>query len=155
MSEIQKEYLDYLPPLFSNVREFRALAEVIDNAIRHAYDDIAAMCDAPFIKYANDSWLARHEDVLGVTPKPSDTDAVRRLRLAAKGRFGAPYTESVLYHRLVELCGEWNFTLNVDAAASSLSVVISAGSDEEFEIIKDMIIRMVPANLDVSVTRGE
>ena len=58
MSEIQKEYLDYLPPLFSNVREFRALAEVIDNAIRHAYDDIAAMCDAPFIKYANDSWRA-------------------------------------------------------------------------------------------------
>lgn len=151
----QKDYLDYLPQLFSNVREFRALAYVIDNAIRRAYDDIAAMCDAPFIKYAEERWLARHEDVLGVTSKPTDTDAVRRLRLAAKGRFGMPYTESMLRHRLAELCGEENFTLDVNAAASSLSVVISAGSDEEFEIIKDMIVRMIPANLVVSVSREE
>ena len=66
-----------------------------------------------------------------------------------------PYTESMLRHRLAELCGEENFTLDVNAAASSLSVVISAGSDEEFEIIKDMIVRMVPANLVVSVSREE
>jgi hypothetical protein len=155
MSVKQKDFLDYLLPLFSNVREFRALADVIDNTIRRAYDDIAAMCDAPFIKHASERWLARHEAVLGVTPKPSDTDAVRHLRLAAKGRFGAPYTESMLRHRLAELCGEENFTLDVNAAASSLSVAISAGSDEEFEIIKDMIVRMVPANLVVSVSREE
>lgn len=148
----QKSFLSYLPPIFRNIREFAAIGQVVDEFIRRAYSDIEAMCSGLFIESATGEWLARHEKCYEIIPRATESEDERRFRLLTLSAGELPYTVYNLKRKLDTLCGADNYTLVLDPASCTFSITLSLGSETSAELIGDMLRRIVPANLSLSIT---
>ncbi len=147
----QKGYLTYLPPIFSEIREFRALGRVIDSFIGEAYEDINGMITGFFVNTAEGEWLHRHEKQYGVMPKSSETEDERRFRLMTMTAGELPFTMRNLKRKLAVLCGEGNYTATADASKCTLKVTVSLQSEEKAALLYDMLRRITPANLTLTI----
>lgn len=148
---MQKSYLSYLPPIFSEIREFCAIGDVVDTFIAAAYEDVGGMLDGFFVNTAKGEWLKRHEKQYGVMPKSSETEDERRFRLMTMTAGELPFTMRNLKRKLDVLCGKNGYSVVADAGACSLSVSVSLSSEEKAGLLYDMLRRITPANLTLTI----
>lgn len=148
---MQKPYLSYLPPVFGNIKEFRAIADVVDSFISEAYADIASMSAGFFIESASGEWLTRHERCYGIIPRSTESEEERRFRLLTIGAGELPYTLPSLERMLDSLAGKDAYTVNADAESCTLDVTLLIDSEARRELIGDMLRRQAPANLYLTI----
>ena len=152
MTAVQYPYLDYLPEVFSDIREFAAIGAVVDEFIAEAYETLAEAKRGLFAASASGEWLAHHESLCGVIPRGGESEDERRVRLGVVYSLWAPYTASALRSRLSALCGEGNYEVYVDAASCTLSVAVAC-DDVLYDDICAMVDRIAPCNLTVRMVR--
>ena len=141
MTATKKEISSYLPPILQQVWELRHMALAQQERMDHLLDTAQEVLDNQYIDDAKEPGIQRYEEIFGITPKDGDTLEQRRLQL--------PFTMATLRRQLTAVCGPEGAT--AQAKDYILRVLLSLGSKHAAEDVREMLKRIVPANMVISI----
>ena len=146
-----RQLIDYLPTVLKLVREYQAIMYSEQPEMVDLYVEIQTALDNQFIHTATEYGVKRWEKLLNIVPKATSTLDERKfvilLRLAEK----LPFTYRVLQQLLNELCGESGYTMQLNHNIYKLTVIIGLTSANNFNDVKAMLRRVIPANLTLDL----
>ena len=143
--------IKYLPELLQPIQDFQGLNDAYKAELKDLYEACAALFDDQFISTASETILAKWENHLGILPNATDTLDERRFRILAKLNDTPPYTERYLKNKLVELCSDGEFELEIDIPNYTVSVGVTVNSLANTDTIYAWLRELLPANLLLSV----
>ena len=143
--------IKYLPELLQPIQDFQGLNDAYKAELKDLYEACAALFDDQFISTASETILAKWENHLGILPNATDTLDERRFRILAKLNDTPPYTERYLKNKLVELCSDGEFELEIDIPNYTVSVGVTVNSPVNTDTIYAWLKELLPANLLLSV----
>lgn len=143
--------IKYLPELLQPIQDFQGLNDAYKAELKDLYEACAALFDDQFISTASETILAKWENHLGILPNATDTLDERRFRILAKINETPPYTERYLKNKLVELCSDGEFELEIDIPNYTVRVGVTLNSSANTETINAWLRELLPANLLLSV----
>lgn len=148
---MDRKLIDYLPPVIKNAAEFEAIMEAIqpefvdvETAIINAFNDT-------FVNDATEVGVKRWESMLNIAPKSVDTLEDRKFRILARLNEQLPYTFRSLDDRLITLCGQNGFTMELFNDIYTLKVRIELVVKGQYEAVEQLLKRIVPANLVIDL----
>ena len=144
--------LSYWMPILRNLKEFQEIAKAEEPEIRLLLNAIDNTLDNMFIETADENGIKRFESIMGLYPEVGDTLETRKFKALVKWSDEVPYTEEVLNSLLAVLCGEGSFTVKVDYAKYTLVVKLALASEDNVQAVKELLDRVVPANMITKVT---
>lgn len=143
--------IKYLPELLQPIQDFQGLNDAYKAELKDLYEACAALFDDQFISTASETILAKWENHLGILPNATDTLDERRFRILAKLNDTPPYTEQYLKNKLVELCSDGEFELEIDIPNYTVRVGVTVNSQANTDTIYAWLRELLPANLLLSV----
>lgn len=143
--------IKYLPELLQPIQDFQGLNDAYKAELKDLYEVCAALFDDQFIATASETILAKWENHLGILPNATDTLDERRFRILAKLNDTPPYTEQYLKNKLVELCSDGEFELEIDIPNYTVRVGVTVNSTANTDTINAWLRELLPANLLLSV----
>ena len=142
------DLLSYWMPFLRNLREFREIAKAEEPELRYILEAIDRALANMFIETADEQGIKHFEDMMGIIPNEGDSLETRRFRVNAKWNDYIPYTEPVLFRRLVGICGsEDAFELEEHYKEYWLKIVTHLGIAGAYEMLADLLDEMLPCNL--------
>lgn len=139
----------YLPPF---LRDFREMCEILA-AEQPEFQDLVTECDNiidnMFIQTANETGIARFENVINIHPGAGDTLDTRRSAIMTRWNDVTPYTKKALKSRIASIQGnddvdiEINFS-NVDYQISIVTRLERQGQVNDLAYILKTVL---PCNL--------
>lgn len=143
---------EYLPDYLKDIEEIKALTTAQDpefenilGLINNTSNDFSAFT-------LTENGIKRWESILGIEGKTADNLDARRFRIITHIIGKMPITKRSLYSQLQTLCGEDGFEMEINSGAYTLHVKVSVSAKSALEDVKDLIGRLVPANIVYSVT---
>ena len=108
--------IDYLPEVFQDSEIFRHISDNVSPKYDACLTDINDLLDIQFIISANENGILRYEQLLGITPKLTNSLEDRRFRVLSILSNKLPYTYESLKSELDLLCGVdgYDITLSSD-----------------------------------------
>lgn len=143
--------IKYLPELLQPIQDFQGLNDAYKAELKDLYEACAVLFDDQFITTASETILAKWENHLGILPNATDTLDERRFRILAKLNDTPPYTERYLKNKLVELCSDGEFELEIDIPNYTVRVGVTLNSMANTDTINAWLRELLPANLLLSV----
>ena len=143
--------IKYLPELLQPIQDFQGLNDAYKAELKDLYEACAVLFDDQFISTASETILAKWENHLGILPNATDTLDERRFRILAKLNDTPPYTERYLKNKLIELCSDGEFELEIDIPNYTVRVGVTLNSSANTETINAWLRELLPANLLLSV----
>ena len=143
--------IKYLPELLQPIQDFQGLNDAYKAELKDLYEACAVLFDDQFISTASETILAKWENHLGILPNATDTLDERRFRILAKLNDTPPYTERYLKNKLIELCSDGEFELEIDIPNYTVRVGVTVSSLANTETINAWLRELLPANLLLSV----
>lgn len=149
---MDRQLINYLPPVFREVREFQAITGIEQPDIENAWDNAGRVLDEQFLDSATEVGISRWEKILRVSHNAEESLEDRKFRIYALINANTPYTERVLREKLSELCegGDYDLTIDHDNYALYISIALSRRS--QYDSMLGLIERMVPANMIINPT---
>jgi len=141
---------DYLPPVFKGFHAFMGIVDGEQVAVEALWDAVQQALEEQFIETAEENGLSRWEKALGITSRASEDYAERRFRILAVMSSQLPYTIRELEKRLVFLCTQDGYEVELDHENFSLSVSVALEARSSLETVQKLLEKMVPANIVVS-----
>jgi hypothetical protein len=148
---MDRKLIDYLPRILKDVREYKSIMVGEQPEIEDLWDALGAALDDQFIADATEYGIERYEGILSITPKAEDTIEDRRFRIQARFGEQLPYTFRTLKNRLIDLCGEDGFTLELFNTTYTLKVRIELVVKSQYDSVENLLDRLVPANLVIDL----
>lgn len=148
------KYLDMMPDVYGDIREFGAIAAAADGAVAELSARIEAAKNGLFLQTAEGGELRRHQRLLDGAARASDDDEAARRRLTALYASPPMYTEQTLLEKLESVCGRGGVELLVDASRSAISAAVSEScGDGDFLLASELLRRASPSALEVRIVR--
>lgn len=144
---MKKELFSYLPPVLQNVLEFRYLTLAEQPELDRLLDIYEEVLDAQFVLTAGEKAIKRYEEIFSVSSSVTDTLEERRLRVLAKMLERLPYTIRRLREMLAALCGDNGYQIELNHGKYEIVIRLIEQSASVAESVRDMLIRVIPANL--------
>ena len=148
----EKTLMEYLPPVLRNVLEFRYLMA----AVQKAYDafrlKVQEVFENQFYDDAELPGIQRYERILGITPKATDTLEDRRFRIKLRFNEQLPFTYRALERKMFALCGADGYELTLIPEEFKLIVRVALTRREAFNDVREMLKRIVPANMLIDLS---
>lgn len=148
---MQRNLIEYLPPVLQEFGEFKGLFKAEQKQIDELWEVIYGILNEAFIDTAENIGLKRWETILNITPLDTDTAEVRRMRIHARLVEDVPYTWNNLKKMLGSLCGEDGYTLELKNKEYTLIIKVALTSKKMKEEVTAMCDRVVPANLILDI----
>lgn len=143
--------LENLPQVLTELDEVKAIANVEDVIITSTWSLLDQAIDNQFVNSADVAGLSRYERMLQLKISDTDTIETRVFRILSRFQENAPYTWRDLNKLLGNLLGFDNFILERDVVAKSLTVNLELTVERQFDILVDLLERVVPANMTIDV----
>ncbi len=148
------DYLSYLPEVFRETEEYRALGQVFDPLTADIESGIDAVPEE-YMPSTAEGELVRWERVLGL----SGSGGLEERRFAVLTRLAGvrPYTEAQLKRQLRASMGEGQFTVEVWPERFLLRVSVLPGVEKLLSAMARELRRMIPANmtLETAVSQAQ
>lgn len=141
----------YLPEIFRNIREFRAIAAAETPEVTDLWETLEEVFDDQFLNEATENGIARRERMLGIVPSATDTLDSRRFRLKTMYGEALPYTRRSLEAQLRELCGGNGYALDFETGSFTVSVKVALSVRSQVNAVAEMLERVLPYNMVFSV----
>lgn len=148
---LDRNMIDYLPPVLQEVREMKALMNTEQVEFENSWTASENVLKNLFIDDMDLSGVQRWESILRITPKATESLSDRRFMITTRLIEDLPYTMKKLIQQLEKLCGEDGYTLMVDSSGYSLIIKIALTSKNQFDSVQTMVERMIPANMIVDL----
>lgn len=144
---MQSDILEYLPPVFSEIREMIVHAkaqkpelESLWMASDNAYND-------QFLDTMTENGIKRWEAILNIQPSGNDMLEDRRFRIVNKLRAKLPYTYRMLEMHLNQLCGSEGYIMSYNPVTWTLYIRVSLTRKKQFNDVHELLKEMLPANI--------
>ena len=151
---MERKLIDYLPPVLRGYAEFRGITAAQQAEFQRAWAEADILMDRQFFDTMDEVGLRRWERMLQITPRGTDTLAVRRARLQARFNLQRPYTLPWLRLWLAGLLGPDAFCLEVTdyTAALELDYDQIPEAARLVEEAKTTLLAVLPENLLLETT---
>lgn len=144
---LDRQLINYLPPFVQEYKEIKALMDAEQISVEVIWTDTENVFNDQFVQDATEEGVARYEKILGITPKGIYTLDDRKFNILARMNEQLPYTMNQLHNSLSTLCGEDGYTLKLDTDAYKLTVKLALSNEHNVEAVKELLYKMLPANL--------
>lgn len=149
MSNYTADLVSYLPPFMAEYEEINAALTAENPEFTLLWDGKEKVLKNQFILTAEGEGLARFERLLGIVPSKLDTLESRRQRVLLRWFLQLPYTEGMLLEKLVNLCGEGNFTFTKKYDCYQIKIEVSLELYGQIKELEELLERMIPCNMNV------
>lgn len=149
----RRQLHDYLPHCVRDIRELRAITDAEEMELTAYFGHIEQALRNIFIADADEDGIARFETMLGISPRATDTLEERRFRIQAKFGKQPPYTIRRLRSMLATLCGEGNFSAEIENGSYVLTVKLGVAAARNFEDVETMLGQVVPQNISFTLAQ--
>lgn len=150
---MKRKLIEYLPYIVRDYAEFQGLTAAEQPEFEHVWSRTDELLDNQFIITAGNVGLSRWEKLLGIIPKATDNLEERRFRVLARLNEELPYTITQLRNILQTLCGEDNFTAEIEEETYELIVKIGLAAKNNFNDVATLLERVIPVNLVVNLSQ--
>lgn len=144
--------IEHLPDTLRDIYELQGICAAGDTELDRLGDSLAAAVGDCFVDSLSAEGCSRWEKMLELTPKATDTLDDRRFRIRAAMNQDTPYTLRGLKRQLAVLCGADGCSVELDAGNYSLSVKVALTVKEQYEEVRKLLARVLPANILAAVT---
>lgn len=142
------DLLSYWMPFLKNLKEFKEIAKTEEPELRYILTAIERALANFFIDDADEWGIKRFEEMMGIIPNVGDSLEVRRHRIFIRWTDYIPFTDPVLYRRLLEICGlEDAFEIERHYKEYWIRIVTHITAADIYELVSAMIDEMIPCNL--------
>lgn len=142
----------YLPDFLQSYKELFAALQVQNPEVQKMEDITETIRNSSFILYCDVWGIERFEDMLGINPLDGDTLENRKLRILSLWNNSVPYTVWTLRTNLETLCGKGGYELVILPEQYMIIVRIALKSKRNFEMVRDMMNKTVPANMEINLS---
>lgn len=143
--------LSYLPPFMQNFREIKSVFEAEDVEFKSAWQELEKAFLNSSLITADESGIARREQMLGIQPKADETLDERRFTILSRINARTPFTEKMLLSQLENLCGAGNYSVEIDCDEYMVNVLVGLVAKNSFNDVADLLERFVPANMVINL----
>ncbi|MCD8159417.1 MAG: YmfQ family protein [Clostridiales bacterium] len=140
---------DYLPFYDKRTGEFREICRAEQKYIDLLWSENERILNEGFVITAESEGLERLEEILGLSSKGLEISE-RRENIIFKLMGDLPYTMNTVYRRLKLLCGD-DFIFEYGSEAYTLKVRLGVLSSEQYEVIKALLLKILPANISLDM----
>ncbi len=140
----------YLPTPFNRFKEYKKICSAENPEFQFLWRETDTLLDRTFLQSSDLIGIERFEAMMGIVPIKGDDVSSRRLRLVTKWMTARPFTYLKLQEILSGLCGNDGFGISLDGY--NLTVRINLAVRNQEEIVYQMLQKIVPANISLSVT---
>ena len=144
--------LNYLPDFLKEFSEIRQLADAENAELLSAWETLGNVMNDQFVKDSTENGIKNWERILKITPKGSETLDERKFRILTRLNEKLPFTYIGLERQLASLCGEEGYLLKLLNNEYTLIVKVALKAKSNFEDIKKLLQRIVPANMIVDLS---
>ena len=144
-------YLDYLPDVFRETREYQALDAALGPLAEEVQEAVGGLPEEYFPTTAEEL-LPRWEKVLGLGG--SGTLEERRFAVLSRLAGIRPYTVERLKRQLAASMGEGNFSAEVYPEDFLLRVTVTPSAEGLMQAMMRELRRMIPANITLEAAVG-
>ena len=149
---MDRKLIDYLPVFIQEYAEIKAIIDAEQVDVMKAWIDAENVMSDQFVREATENGVKRWESILKITPKATYTLDERKFNILARLNEQLPFTIKSLKKALESMCGEDGYTLKLDHNNYVLAIKLSLLNENNIEAIKQLLKRMVPANIITSVS---
>ena len=139
--------IDHLPPFMQEYQEIQKVMGAEQPEVDTLWDNCENALDDQFVLSATKNGVSRWEKIMGITPKGTDTLDERKFRILTKMNQELPYTITKLKESLTTLCGEGNFSIDLQAENYHIEVKLALTNKNNYSDVLDLLTKMIPANL--------
>ena len=147
---MERKLIEYLPYVVRDYSEFQGLTAGEQPEFEQAWNRADELLDNQFVLTAGNLGLSRWEEILGIVPKATDTLDDRRFRVLTRLNEELPYTLPQLRNILQTLCGEGNFSAEIESETYELIVKIGLAAKRNLEALLE---RVSPENLIINLSQ--
>lgn len=147
-----KPYIEYLPPFYEEIKDIKAIGDVIDEFFRVALEDIGIVRNDFFIDTASAQRLDYWERILGII-SDGRTQEQRRNLIKARMQGGGKLNEEKIAAIVRNFTGG---SADISFENSTITVKIAPPDNAEEFRQQDVIFALsplIPAHLQLSVIR--
>lgn len=149
MSNYTADLVSYLPPFMAEYEEMNAALTAENPEFTLLWDSKEKVLKNQFILTAEGEGLARFERLLGIVPSKLDTLESRRQRVLLRWFLQLPYTEKMLLEKLINLCGQGNFTFTKNYDCYQIRIEVSLELYGQIRELEELLERMIPCNMNI------
>ena len=131
------------PEVLKNMKEFPAIYNMNDK-VNPAIDAENLELDL-FISTATEAGISRREKEYGLNPKDTDSLEDRRFIVQVYENEILPYTENVLRKKLISICGEDGYSMEV--FIDKIVVRLFLQKKMYLTTVRDLLEKVVPLNI--------
>lgn len=139
--------IKYLPEEIQAYLEMQYITSAEQPEIDNISMTIKQILDSVFIESADETGIARWEQMIGITPLPTATLDERKFEILARYNEQIPYTMYALENLLALLCGENGFSLERDLKNHTIVAKVELTAKNKFESVRELLERVLPCNL--------
>lgn len=141
----------YFPDVLANAAEFQGLADVVEPELDKIIGLLMKHALDTFVFDLDEDGCMRWEKMLKLTPRGTDTIDDRRTAILATIVPNTPYTLRQVKNILNGLCGEGNYTVDLNHNKYHIKISVSLGAKRQRDIVVYSMKCILPANLTIEV----
>lgn len=141
----------YLPPVVKEAREFKEIAKAENPEFNLAWDKVDIVWSNQYIMECTVDGVIRWERIIGITPKATDNLYDRKIRIITYINQTLPFTMRTLIAYLQPICGEGNYSVDMNFETNVLTIQINNSTKQLIEDVQYLLDQMIPANLIVNI----
>lgn len=145
------DLLDYLPPLFYDIREFTAIFDAYLKQLNLFSENCKKALDNQFIQTADTEGIDRIAKSLKINLPGDMTASEKRFEVKTRLAEHRPYNEKSIRKMLSDLCGDDNFRLYIERSAHSVTVKLGLAGEYLTGSVFNLLDRIVPSNMSIEV----
>ncbi len=151
---MDKNLIDYLPPVLRDVREFREINKAVEPELSLAWDAYALLLANLFLESATELGVSIWEQELHLLPKGTDSLDARKARIKAKWNLDVPYSIPWLKKWLSGLCGPMGYEVSICDYTIDVQLDYDTlpDADNLAKEILNMLLAVRPANMEIMLT---
>ena len=146
---MERQLIDYLPHIVSEYDVPKGIMAGQQPEFELAWNAANDLLNNQFVFTSGELGLSRWEKILKITPKGTDTIEDRRFRIITRLNEELPYTLKQLRTLLANLCGEGNYSAEVNDYTLNVKIALVAKSN--FNDVVSLLHRVAPQNLTIDV----
>lgn len=146
---MDRKLIEYLPEFMRGFREIRFLTDRQQEQAETLWVSLDTIWNNQFIETLDEEGCARWEKMLKIRNKDTYTLAERRNKILSKMVEQRPFTMKSLKKTLTMLCGADGYSVELTPAEYILRVKIALASKNMYNDVKELVDKIVPANLIV------
>ena len=143
---MDRQMLDYLPPVLQKVRDFQCLMVLYQTVFESLWQKEGATERNFYLETADKPGLAHFERILGMAPQTGLSIEARRQSIAAQLRNIPPYCWRTLRNVLTDLTGEPE-AITAALDGFTLTITIQPRWRWMEERVYHLLRQMIPANI--------